>query len=144
MPVMWMAAFSLLLAGTPALDAVVDYLRGMRTLQRTGCAAAMPAFESAVRADVRHADAWLELARCRGRLGNIKGKIKTLRRAVAASPASDKLRHELGLAYVLAGDRPAALAVAQELRAAKRIDAAAKLELLIWTIITDPYGQPPP
>jgi hypothetical protein len=61
---------------------------------------------------------------------------------VAANPDSDELRLELGLAYVLAGNKPAALTIAQELRGANRTHAAEKLELLIWSINTDPWGPP--
>src|SRR5688500_11062093 len=113
------------------LRAVTYFLRGLAIRETAGCAAAIPHFEIALRHASDYSTAWLELARCKGKLGSQSGRIAALKKLVAADSQNAHAWSELGLALHLAGDMAGALRSLENLA---RIDKAAAeaLQLTIW------------
>jgi len=113
LPALVVAGFAIWLvplARADGRDAEAAHLAGVEAARSQDDAAAVAAFEEALRLDPRRVDSWLELGMAHGRLKHWDEAITANKRALELDPANVKGHHNLGNIYFRKGDFEAAAA----------------------------------
>jgi Flp pilus assembly protein TadD len=102
------------------------YDKGLKELWQENYSAALAFFQKAMAKNPQDANVWFLVGYCYGNLGRYQDEIESYKQAIRIKPDFAKAHYNLGIAYLLKGDKGSAL---EEYKILKTLDAEKANEL---------------